>query len=280
MISNLHATKPIPPTKDTAASFGSSEKLELLSGGQGTSYRSGMIILKPADDFERTQWMAKIFTDLPSNENVRFARPIKSSNGEWICDGYVAWGFLEGNSVRGGYEEKLFASSVFHELLKDIPRPDFLETVSSSWSAADAVVWARREFHYDDEFMELLHQITPHLKPIQAPLQLIHGDLLGNFLLSESLPTAIIDFSPAWAPNGFAEGVMLADALAWENASPEELEVFRTIPNIDQFAWRGVFRRIAEQAEHIQWLNKDRDRAVKDALVFQKAIDYLQRFSS
>ena len=68
---------------------------------------------------------------------------------------------------------------------------------------------------------------------------------------------------------------MLADAIAWEDAEPDSLLPFRTIPNIEQFAWRGVLRRIAEQAEHITWFNKDKDQALAEAQVFQKAIDYL-----
>lgn len=277
---DFYGVKLNPPTKETARHFGSLEKPKLLRGGQGTSYRSGTIMLKPADSIERAVWMANIFVNLPESNEVRFARPKKSLGGEWVHDGYVAWDFLGGEHVKGQYQKKLSASRAFHGLLKHVPQPDFLKIASSSWSAADQVVWQERKFNYDQEFMELIDQIKPHLKPIRLPSQLIHGDLSGNFLVSENLPAAVIDFSPAWAPDGFAEGIMLADAITWENADRNELEAFKEIPCINQLAWRGVFRRIAEQAEHIEWLNKNKDQATKDACVFQKTIDYLnQNFS-
>ena len=106
--------------------------------------------------------------------------------------------------------------------------------------------------------------------------QLIHGDLSGNFLIANGLSPAIIDFSPTWAPNGFAEGIMLVDALTWESARPEELEIFKEIPTIAQLAWRGALRRIAEQGEHITWFNKDKDQALKETRAFEKAIAYLE----
>lgn len=104
---------------------------------------------------------------------------------------------------------------------------------------------------------------------------MVHGDLSGNFLFEPNLSPAIIDFSPAWAPNGFAEGILFVDALVWENARIEELQNFLTIPNFNQFAWRAILRRIAEQAEHIKWFGLAQSSAIKEARLFQKAIDYL-----
>ena len=70
---------------------------------------------------------------------------------------------------------------------------------------------------------------------------------------------------------------MLADALAWEDAELDDLEMFRDVPHINHFVWRGVLRRVTEQAEHIKWLNKDKDQAVQEARLFQRAIDMLDK---
>ena len=37
-------------------------------------------------------------------------------------------------------------------------------------------------------------------------------------MLHEDRPPAIIDLSPAWAPAGMAEAIMLADVSTWERA--------------------------------------------------------------
>ncbi len=275
MIEYLHIMQINPPTKEIARAFGSSVEPERLEGGQGTSYRSGEIMLKPADSAEYSEWIAELFSSLPASPGVRFARPIKSSSDEWIYDGYVGWEFLEGEHIEGYYHDKLIASKIFHKSLAGVAKPKFLATPTGPWSAADQIVWQGSSFEYSQEFMDLINQITPHLKPVDGSEQLIHGDLLGNFLISDNLSPAIIDFSPVWAPVGFAEGIMLVDAITWEGATATDLAVFNSVPNIVQFAWRGVFRRIAEQAEQIKWLNKDKNQAIEAAQAFQVAINYL-----
>lgn len=272
---DFYGIKIKPPTIYTTEAFGSKEEPVLLAGGQGTAYRSGNIVLKPSEGDDRANWMTNIFSNLVESGEVRFAKPIKSIHGNWIQDGYVAWTFLEGEHVKGQYDKKVKASQKFHNLLKDVPKPNFLNSPDSSWSAANEVVWQEQNISYDQEFMDLVNQIKPKLKPLDAKFQLTHGDLSGNFLIDPNLPLAVIDFSPVWAPNGFAEGVMLADAITWENAEPEDLEVFKEVLNIEQMAWRGILRRILEQAEHIKWFDKDRDQAVEEAREFQKAIDFL-----
>jgi len=273
---NFYGIKTDPPTKSIAQAFNSEMQPTLLLGGQKTTYVSGNIVLKPTNDITYSNWIAETFKVLPESPTLRFARPIKSINGTWVHQGYVAWSFLKGRHVKGQYDKKIAASLEFHKLLKNISKPDFLGTPTSSWSTADLVAWQKLDFNYDKEFMELYNQIKPHLKPLKLPSQLVHGDISGNFLFEPGLPPAIIDFSPAWAPNLFSEGIMLTDAITYEKAEPEELEVFKTIPNFGQFAWRGVLRRITEQPEHIKWLNKDKSQAIKEAREFQKAIDYLK----
>jgi len=272
----VYGVKIDPPTKEIARAFNSNEEPVLLKGGQGTSYRSGDIVLKPWEG-EKDDWMPEVFKDLPESSEVRFARPVKSIEGKWKYKDYIAWEYLPGEHIYGQYyDKKISASIAFHKLFKDVPKPDFIGISRNSWSVGDLVAWQKLEFNYDKDFMELYDQIKPNLKEIDVAYQLIHGDLSGNFLLDPSLPPAIIDFSPAWAPNGFAEGIMLTDSISWENATPDDLKAFDVIPNIDQFAWRGVLRRITEQAEHIKWFNKDKNQALKEAKVFQKAIDFLQ----
>lgn len=265
-----------PPTKLIAEAFGSTEEPTLLDGGQGFAYLSGNIVLKPVEIIEELNWQAQILDDLLKVSDIRLTKFIKSIYGTYVYKGYAAYSFLKGNQIKGKYKEKLEISSKFHNLLKDIKKPDFLGIPRNSWSTANWVALDEKEFNYDKEFLDLYNQIKPHLKPLNLPNQIVHGDLSGNFLFDNILPPAIIDFSPTWAPNGFAEAIMLADAIVWENVQPEELESFKEVPNIEQLAWRGVLTRIVEQAEHIKWFGKDKASAVKEAMEFQKAIDYLK----
>lgn len=272
---NFYGIKAAPPTSEVAKAFGSSADIVKLQGGQKTTYRSGGIVLKPSEGMAVTNEIAEIFEHLPRSMEVRIPRPIRAQDGSWIVNGYAAWEFLEGVHGRGNYSAKLEASLAFHRLFEFLPQPSFLENPRDSWSAADKVVWQGGPYEYDARFRALIDRILPHLQPLNLKRQLTHGDLSGNFLLHHNSPPAIIDFSPAWAPNGFAEGIMLADAITWEGANKKELKPFKEIPNIAQFAWRGVLRRILEQAEHTKWLEKPVEQALKESLAFEKALDFL-----
>lgn len=275
----FYGIKAEQPTLEIAMAFGSDQEPVRLDGGQGTSYLSGDIVLKPhgKSTSGRKEWVAELFAGLPDSQKVRFPRPIKSILDTWDYKGYVAWTYLKGKNQKGCYKEKLEASIEFHKLLASVPKPDFLSSPRGSWSTANWVALDQKEFNYDLEFLNLYKQIKPHLKSLPESRQIVHADLGGNFIFQLGTPPGIIDFTPLWAPNGFGEGVMLADALVWENAKPEELVPFKQIPNIEQFAWRGTLTRIVEQAEHIKWFDKDKSEAIKEAQEFQKAIDYLEK---
>ena len=75
----------------------------------------------------------------------------------------------------------------------------------------------------------------------------------------------------------FCRRYLLADAINWGNATDEELEVFKQIPNIEQMAWRGALTRIAELAEHIKFFGKEKADAVQEARKLQKVFDYLNQ---
>jgi len=276
MKASSNVTQVTLPSISIAGAFSSHEEPVLLPGGQGNSYVSDGLVLKREEDEGIANWMAELFQSLPDSSRVRTLRPVRSKEGTWIHEGYVAWVYMEGEHVKGHYGKKLPACREFHRLIGDIEKPRFLDVPRNSWAAADMVALGEKPFDYDEEFMELYRQVQPHLRPLEARSQLVHGDLSGNILVAPQLPLAIIDFSPAWAPNGFAEGIMLADAIAWDDPPPEELEVFWKMPDIEQLAWRGALRRIAEQAEHIRWYGKDKNQAVKQARVFQKVIDFLR----
>lgn len=61
---------------------------------------------------------------------------------------------------------------------------------------------------------------------MDAPCQLVHGDLGGNVLFDDRLPPAVIDFSPYWRPPGWASAVVVADALVYKGASLGDIQSF------------------------------------------------------
>jgi hypothetical protein len=105
----------------------------------------------------------------------------------------------------------------FHRATAALPRPEFIDRRSSWWDAADRLAWAAEP----PPVMPALGDLTRRLLAFPAPRgepQVVHCDLTGNVLFADGRAPGIIDVSPYWRPPSYAEGVVVADALAWHGA--------------------------------------------------------------
>lgn len=84
------------------------------------------------------------------------------------------------------------------------------------------------------------------LKPLSLPNQIIHGDLCGNILFHETLPPVVIDFSLDYRPREYAEAILIADSIAWENGGEEAYNLFP--PNSEQILLRACLFRLLTKA--------------------------------
>jgi uncharacterized protein (TIGR02569 family) len=267
-----------PPPPSVLSAFGVDKTAIHLKGGQGTTWRAASIVLKPSGSLMTVNWIAAIFDGLAEQQEFRFARPVKSAAGHWVENGWVAWNFIEGDVVKGHYKEKFAACEAFHKAIAHIPCPDFIKGKNDPWSIADRVAWQEREIEFHPDFLNVISQIQTLLKPLSLPSQAVHGDMLGNFLFADKKSPAIIDFSPAWRPAGFAKGVMIADAIAWESAG---VDIFSLTgeAHLGQLILRGAFRRIVEQQEHMTQSGKKLDEALRDVKAYEKVILLLEESS-
>jgi hypothetical protein len=75
----------------------------------------------------------------------------------------------------------------------------------------------------------------------------VHSDLTGNVLFSDSLPPAVVDFSPYWRPPGFASAVVVGDALLWEGANRSLLTAVANVDDFPQLLVRAlIFRAVVD----------------------------------
>jgi uncharacterized protein (TIGR02569 family) len=86
-------------------------------------------------------------------------------------------------------------------------------------------------------------RLVAALRPLEAPSQLIHGDLTGNVLFDDQLAPAVIDFSPYWRPAAFASAIVVADALVWEGADDGILGAVAHLPDFAQYLLRALIYR-------------------------------------
>lgn len=227
-----------------------------LLGGAGGAWRAGDVVLKPADSAPSARWMADLFNTL-DGPGFRVPRPVSSTGGDWVAEGWVAWRWLEGapadwSGISPHWRQLATASRDFHAALAGVPPPPFLGQDGSPWTVADQVAWGERDAadllrHAGRSLRQQLRSLLGTLRPISQPAQLVHGDLGGNVLFAHSQPPAVIDFAPYWRPPGLAIAVAAVDALLWSNADPAVLGELADVAELDQLLARALVYRLVTE---------------------------------
>ena len=103
----------------------------------------------------------------------------------------------------------------------------------------------------DAQLPEPVQRLLALGDPSICTRQLVHGDLGGNVLLHDSLPPAVIDVSPYWRPTGYADAIVVADAVAWEGAGDDLVERLLRRQG-EQLLLRAVLFRVAVDHQEAQ----------------------------
>jgi len=239
----------VPPPAHVLAAFGASGDPELLGGGQGSAWRSGALVLKPLDRAmspEELEWQGTVLGAL-REDGFRVPRPRRARDGSALVDGWCAWEHLEGRHEERRWADVIAVGDCFHAALAGVPRPALLDARTDHWAIGDRVAWGELPAA---GFARVKHlpRLLDALRPIDAPSQLVHGDLTGNVLFAPGLPPAVIDFSPYWRPTAFASAVVVGDALAWEGADESLLDAVAHVDDFPQFLLRALIYRIVVDA--------------------------------
>ncbi|MEU5875518.1 TIGR02569 family protein [Glycomyces sp. NPDC047369] len=242
------------PPRTVLAAFGSTTKPALLEGGQGRTWRSGDIVLKPVDHPAEAEWRAELLSALPQSEGFRIPRPIPTRTGEWAAEGWEATELLPGATDPKRWNDAIEAGTAFHQAIRELPRPDFLDVRNDCWTLADRDSWDLGLEPTDPTLRALAESRTP----ITVPHQLVHGDLLGNILYEPGLPPAIIDWPPYWRPTSWAAAVAAVDALCWNGAPESLLDDWSGLESWPQMTVRALmYRMITDQhaaaADNRRW---------------------------
>ncbi|MEU8816770.1 TIGR02569 family protein [Actinoplanes sp. NPDC048796] len=237
------------PSAAVRHAFGVAGPARRLTGGQGTSWAAGDVVLKP-DGGVPHEWLAEAFADLTC-QGFRLAAPVRARDGAWSVRGWSATRWVPGAepdySAVSTWHDILAAGRAFHRAVADLGRPAFLDTRRDWWAQADRAAWAERPVRFVPEFAALARRLESALEPLGRP-QLVHADLTRNVLFAPGLPPAIIDISPYWRPPAYAEGVVVADALCWHGA-PSSL--WRTVDVPAPAVARALLFRMATTNERV-----------------------------
>jgi len=223
--------------------FGGRWPPERLHGGEGRAWRAGDVVLKPLDrSVNGLEWEADLLGRV-RGDAFRVPSPLRAADGSLTIDGWYATAFLVGRHEPGRWADIIHAGEGFHAAVAAEPRPAFLDRRTDPWSIGDRVAWDELPV---TDFADAKHvaRLAAARRPLDAPHQLIHGDLTGNVLFAEGLPPAIIDLSPYWRPAAFATAIVVADALVWEGADTSLLSHVRHIDHFAQYLVRALIYRM------------------------------------
>ncbi len=242
-----------PPPDHVRAAFGLTRgTVELLSGGQGSAWRCGDVVVKAVEDPAEASWLAQTMEQLRV-DGIRVARPLRSSDGRWVISGWTAQRFVSGRPAPR-YGEIIRAGESLHVALSKLPEPKFLRGRDDLYSWADRLAWGeiadddRRlgEGHAAGRFAEL----AAGRRPVQLTSQVVHGDLFGNVLFAGSAPPAVVDITPYWRPTAWAAAVVAVDAVSWGGADTGLLADWAHLPEWSEMLRRALMFRLAVSLAH------------------------------
>ncbi|MFJ4073767.1 hypothetical protein [Curtobacterium sp. NPDC089991] len=225
-----------------------------LAGGRGLTWRAGGIVLRPHDGVAVTDWRAGVLAELDhaaESEHpaeFRTPRPVPTRDGSWRSGDWEAWEFVPGVADESRVEDVIRAGRAFHRAIADLERPAFLGTdpgtstgvtassaATDPWARADQMAWGEEPLPSDPT----LDRLATAFRPVRAPSQLVHGDLLGNVLFADGQPPTIIDWPPYWRPAGFGTAIAAVDAVCWHGVPVGRLDALGD----DEPEWRQLLVR-------------------------------------
>jgi uncharacterized protein (TIGR02569 family) len=242
-ISSVTSSAILPP-ETVLAAFGVTDGPVLLPGGKGGTWRAGQLILKPVEFLAETLWRADVLHELPDSAEFRVARPARTTDGDWVIDGWEASLFADGAPDVSRQDDVLRAGIAFHAAIAGLPRPAFLDQRDDPWSYGDRVAWQEVPVQGSRAAMDLLQPLIDARRPVDLVSQVVHGDLPGNVLFADGLPPAVIDWPAYWRPTSWASAVAVADALCWYDAQPDLIARWSHLPRWGQMLVRALIYRI------------------------------------
>lgn len=235
------------PPSHVLAAFGIAADGGRLLGGVGRrAWRYGDAVVKPVRDPVSATWVSGLFESLRIS-SLRIPRPLRSLDGRWVVSGWSAQRYVAGRPAPR-YREMLSVARELHRALAGVPQPRFLREDEGLSARVDRGVWSDPAGfgatlpggHGRTSFLALADE----LGPCTQPSQVVHADLFGNVLFAGSAPPAVVDFVPLWRPPGFAEAVLIADAIAWGGAGADLLGDW-DVPERGELLARALAYRLA-----------------------------------
>lgn len=231
-----------PPGPSAVEAFGGRGIALSLAGGEGHSWRVGDLVLKPWEDPVGWTWLGE---HLPTvrEDGFRLALPVPATDGRWVVDGWCAQTWVAGSHpVEPRWIDVLTTCDRLHRAFAHLPHPAFVDARTNPWSVGDRVAWGEADSPVEHPFMDRLLAVRRH---VDLSSQVIHGDLTENVLFADPMSPAVIDPTVYWRPPGFANAIVVGDAIRCSGADPAPLlAATARIRGFPQLFVRAVIARL------------------------------------
>jgi uncharacterized protein (TIGR02569 family) len=257
---------------DIASAFGCTGAKQKLAGGEGRSVRVGQCVLKPIDNPARYSWACELLLGI-SQEGFRLSVPRQTTDGSFVYKGWGASTFEPGQHVHGRWQERLNIARAFHSKVNENENSP-MPPSDDWWSVAHEIAWqvAPLPSNLHPKTIKLVKEIFARYRPLARDRDIIHSDICGNIIFQEGLDPCIIDFSPAYGSVEYAEAILVADAIAWENAPMDIVNLLQYNELYRQNLLRAInFRAIVAAL----FRPKELDRFLAEYAGFKPIIDFV-----
>ncbi|KAK9372537.1 uncharacterized protein V1513DRAFT_234139 [Lipomyces chichibuensis] len=235
--------------------FNAEGEVVAAAGGMGTSYYVGNAVFKhvAAQDELQAAWCASVFDGLKV-DGVRIPRPLLSSQGYYIVNGWSASEYVPGETgPHGRWEQILATSRALHKALSGISCPEFIRHRVSPWATGDRVAWDEATIEPLEELRQPFERLISFKQCIDyQPFQIIHADLAGNILFSDGLDPAVIDFSPNWRPAAYGDAIVVVDGILWYGGGETLIDLGSSGADFLQLLVRALLFRLVAYNELVR----------------------------
>ncbi len=246
-------------------------------------WRCDRAVLGPAAEPAQAAWIGRIMQHIRPR-GVAVSRPIPSSDGRTSVLGWRARTFLSG-SPAPRFDEMAAAILRFNEALRDLSedltedggasfarRPEFfqLPAFGEDWAEADVFAAADAAAVAEDptpwieavldgqsvpreDIAAALVKIGDLLElrtPLEAEVDLVHGDPLSCIIFDDAADPIITDFVPAWHPIGWSVALLIVDGCAWGNAPDALIDRWSHLADFDQLLLHACLYRLFVHVLH------------------------------
>ena len=110
-------------------------------------------MLKPVIDVVEAEWLSGVLDALPERDDLRVIRPVRSTSGAWVVDGWGAFRRLDGEPRTGAWRETLDVSRRFHALVESVARSDAVDD-TDPWAIGHRFAWGEQSLDIPEALAE------------------------------------------------------------------------------------------------------------------------------